>query len=55
MSDEQDRNVLSDYLTKKGYRLVLPTCPECGYGQIVQDEQEHSFCTAYGQCELAPG
>lgn len=54
MAIEDDRNRLSLFLIRRGYTLVLPECPECHYGQLVRkDEKTH--CTAYGQCELAPG
>ena len=46
--------MLSDYLAKRGYVLVEDRCPECGYGQLVSKDGRTS-CTAYGQCELAPG
>ena len=50
------RDELSAYLTSKGYVLVEPTCPECGYGQLVKHGDDGRVrCTAYGQCELAPG
>lgn len=46
--------MLSAYLQEKGYVLVEEVCPECQYGQLVEkDGRVH--CTAYGQCELAPG
>lgn len=55
-----DRNELSEYLSSRGFELVEPTCPECGYGQLVRGPERASgasriCCTAYGQCELAPG
>lgn len=51
----EDRNVLSEYLTRAGFILVAPECPECGWGQLVKKEGGRVACTAYGQCELAPG
>lgn len=52
---EQDRNTLSTYLAERGYVLVAPTCPECGFGQLVRRGEGRIACTAYGQCENAPG
>ena len=48
---------LSKYLASKGYVLVEDVCPECNYGQVVshKDTPHRVFCTAYGQCENAPG
>lgn len=41
-----------------GYE-VLGICPECQWGFIVGskngEEFLRHFCTAYGECELAPG
>jgi predicted RNA-binding Zn-ribbon protein involved in translation (DUF1610 family) len=51
----EGRETLSDYLASRGWTLVEPTCPECGFGQIVRDPSGRVACTAYGQCELAPG
>ena len=43
---------------KAGYE-VLGMCPECQWGFIVgsKDGKEflRAYCTAYGQCERAPG
>lgn len=46
---------LSDYLASRGYELVAPECPECNFGQLVRTPHGYVRCTAYGQCELAPG
>lgn len=37
-----------------GY-AVEGLCPECQHGYIVRKGDDRSYCTAYGQCEMAPG
>lgn len=34
---------------------VLGLCPECHWGLMVKINGGRTRCTAYGQCELAPG
>jgi hypothetical protein len=38
----------------KGY-VVLGLCPECEWGLLVHKDDSRTYCTAYGQCEYAPG
>lgn len=54
--DETVISRLSAYLERQGYILVAEECPECGHGQLVKHGKDgRVVCTAYGQCELAPG
>lgn len=54
--DEDCANrTLSKFLQGAGYILVKQHCPECGWGQLVRSREGREACTAYGQCELAPG
>lgn len=54
---DQGREAMASWV-RAGYE-VLGLCPECGWGFIVASKNGEDFiryyCTAYGQCEMAPG
>lgn len=54
--DRDDYRTAASGFEERGY-TVHGLCPECQWGLIVENQERgwRPVCSAYGQCELAPG